>query len=146
MDALSPSLKAAHERRLAMQEALARLEDRLAAPSGSSEWRTEVGKALSALSTSFVDHVAEVESDDGLLADIREDAPRLAPAVERLERDHVEISSQILALASVLEAADVASIRETGLELMRAVVRHRQRGSDLVYEAYATDIGGQAGS
>lgn len=146
MDALSPQLKAAQQRRLAMQDALARLEDRLAAPSGSSEWRTEVGRALSALSTSFVDHVAEVEGDDGLLADIRQDVPRLASAVERLERDHVEISSQTLALAAVIDAADVASIREAGMELMRAVVRHRQRGSDLVYEAYATDIGGQAGS
>jgi ATP phosphoribosyltransferase regulatory subunit HisZ len=146
MDALSPSLKAAQQRRVAMQDALARLEDRLAAPSGSAEWRTEVGRALSALSTSFVDHVAEVEGDDGLLAELRHDVPRLAPGVERLERDHVEISSQMLALAAVLEAADVASIRESGLELMRALVRHRQRGSDLVYEAYATDIGGQSGS
>lgn len=129
-----------------MQDALATLEDRLASPSASPDWRTEVGKALSALSASFVDHVAEVEAEEGLLAAVVEDVPRLAPAVDRLQREHGEITNTILALAGVLEAADVDSIRESGLELMRAVVVHRQRGSDLVYEAYATDIGGQSGS
>jgi hypothetical protein len=28
-------------------------------------------------------------------------------------------------------------------DLLRELSRHRQRGADLVYEAYATDIGGE---
>jgi hypothetical protein len=33
--------------------------------------------------------------------------------------------------------------RRHALELMAALVRHRQRGADLVYEAYSVDIGGE---
>jgi hypothetical protein len=33
-------------------------------------------------------------------------------------------------------------VREDATRLMGHVIKHRQRGADLVYEAYATDIGG----
>jgi hypothetical protein len=49
-------------------------------------------------------------------------------------------------LAESLSGAEPDAIRERANELMRELVLHRQRGSDLVYEAYATDIGGQSGS
>ena len=43
-----------------------------------------------------------------------------------------------------LESADaVAARREAATELVGRIVRHRQRGADLIYEAYEVDIGGQ---
>ena len=33
-------------------------------------------------------------------------------------------------------------MREHGTTVLGRIVRHRQRGADLIYEAYATDIGG----
>ncbi len=128
-----------------MRDALARLEDELASPSASKEWRVDVGAALAGLRAAFAAHIEAVESDEGLLADIAEDVPRLTNVVELLERDHVEISQKIDDLVDSLGTVEIASIREQSLDLMRAVVLHRQRGSDLVYEAYATDIGGQSG-
>jgi len=36
----------------------------------------------------------------------------------------------------------VAGHREAINQLLALLARHRQRGSDLIYEAYAVDIGG----
>jgi hypothetical protein len=33
-------------------------------------------------------------------------------------------------------------VRERATALLVAVARHRQRGADLIYEAYAADLGG----
>ena len=38
---------------------------------------------------------------------------------------------------------DVDGVRRLGTALLGLLVRHRQRGSDLVYEAYELDIGGE---
>ena len=37
---------------------------------------------------------------------------------------------------------EVAAHREAATRLLDRLARHRQRGSDLIYEAYAVDIGG----
>ncbi len=42
-----------------------------------------------------------------------------------------------------LPGTRVDEIRRCGGELLRALSRHRQRGADLVYDAYETDIGGE---
>ena len=34
-------------------------------------------------------------------------------------------------------------VRNQALDLMTALMRHRQRGADLIYEAYQVDIGAQ---
>ena len=39
---------------------------------------------------------------------------------------------------------DVDRVRALGTALLGRLVRHRQRGSDLVFEAYQFDIGGEA--
>ena len=38
--------------------------------------------------------------------------------------------------------AEVEAHREACIRLLGRLVRHRQRTSDLIYEAYAVDIGG----
>jgi hypothetical protein len=146
MASLPTSFEAARQRRVALRDALGRLEDGLSGPAASGDWRAEVAAALSDLGSAFAAHVEAVEADEGLLAEITEDAPRLTAAAERLRRDHDDIPLQIEAVTKMLEAGESEAIREQAFELMRAVVRHRQRGSDIVYEAYATDIGGQGGS
>ena len=37
---------------------------------------------------------------------------------------------------------DVEQVRALGTSLLGRIVRHRQRGADLVYEAYEVDVGG----
>jgi hypothetical protein len=38
---------------------------------------------------------------------------------------------------------DVDTVRDRGTALLAQLARNRQRGSDLIYEAYASDIGGE---
>ncbi|HYU67411.1 MAG TPA: hypothetical protein VEK09_11695 [Jatrophihabitantaceae bacterium] len=37
----------------------------------------------------------------------------------------------------------VAQLRTRGIDLLTRLDKHRQRGADLVFEAYETDIGGE---
>ncbi len=52
------------------------------------------------------------------------------------------ISTDDAARPAGLGMEDVAALRDLGTSLLGRLVRHRQRGSDLVYEAYEFDIGG----
>jgi hypothetical protein len=118
-------------------------------------WVQKVSAALLALSGDFRDHVELTEGPDGLYGRVINSSPRLVHQVERLTQDHATLTglmSDLLALVgkaagqfargdSMLD--DLDGVRERGTALIAALVRHRQRGSDLVYEGYSLDIGGQ---
>jgi hypothetical protein len=131
---------------MAIRDSLSELEDRLAAAAASAGWRDDVISAYQQLRDAFLAHVEEVEGPDGILVDLVEAAPRVANTVALLEAEHVTITERMDALIDKVPTHPPAEIREESLELMRALVLHRQRGSDLVYEAYSTDLGGQSGS
>ena len=40
------------------------------------------------------------------------------------------------------DVSQVQDVREEALGLLQAIARHRQRGADLIYEAYSVDIEG----
>jgi hypothetical protein len=46
-------------------------------------------------------------------------------------------------LSEPIVSTDVEAVRELAIALLAKLSRHRQRGADLVYEAYQTDIGGE---
>ena len=76
-------------------------------------------------------------------------APRLSGAVNRLQHEHAEIAGALDEVDSRLNEpmsdadAWVEAIRDAAITLMGLLVRHRQRGADLVYEAYDVEIGGE---
>jgi hypothetical protein len=41
-----------------------------------------------------------------------------------------------------VDSAEPQALRDGLTDLLAELVRHRQRGADLVYEAYSVDIGG----
>jgi hypothetical protein len=54
------------------------------------------------------------------------------------------MKSTLLAVASEPGIAQyVDRVRELGTALLARLLRHRQRGSDLIYEAYQAEIGGE---
>jgi hypothetical protein len=109
--------------------------------------------ALMKLSDDFREHVEITEGADGLYTGVLATAPRLANAVTRLTNEHVrirELLDQALTVTDKLDGtggtddtAQVDDLRELGTRLIGALVRHRQRGADLVYEAFESDIGGE---
>ncbi|MBT9256491.1 hypothetical protein KMZ32_13760 [Phycicoccus sp. MAQZ13P-2] len=134
--------------RAELGESMAALDAALALPVGLGPvWRRRVRAALTELAHDLRDHVALTEAPDGLYADLRTRAPRLAHDVARQLDDHVEVVAEVERL---LEERDegladddaVRAHREAATQLLGRLVRHRQRGSDLVYAAYDVDLGG----
>jgi hypothetical protein len=144
-------------RRAELLESINALEQALAAPvpGGQMRWVQGVSTALLELSNDFHDHVELTEGAAGLYGRVIRTSPRLSHQVDRLTQDHaklIELIAELLTLVgkaagtfargdSMLGELDV--VRDRGTTLIGALVRHRQRGSDLMYEGYSVDIGGQ---
>ena len=136
-------------RRAELLESMRAVEQALSAPAPGREtrWAERVHVALVELAADFGEHVRRTEGPDGLYAELRKTAPRLAGAVARLTREHAAIDDEIDSLMAAAGAAgiepDVDRIRELGTALLARMIRHRQHGSDLIYEAYQAEIGGE---
>lgn len=139
-------LDSLRRRRAELRESMNELELALAAPvsSGQERWRDRVRAALDELCADFAAHVEITEGPDGLYQELLSDAPRLSGAVANLTKEHGEIRSLLDAAQGSLTGAgaDPEEVRDEGTALLGRLLRHRQRGSDLVYEAYEFDIGG----
>lgn len=105
-------------------------------------WRSGLVESLSALHGEFRTHIDLTEGPDGLYAAVLADAPRLTHQVYRLGREHRRVMAAIEALAGRLEASP-HRVRRLCRDLLGELARHRQRGADLLYEAYGIDIGGE---
>lgn len=132
-----------------LRESMSALEGALAAPTNAdrARWAQRVHVALVELSGDFREHVDITEGPNGLYRGILETSPRLSGAVARLSREHTLIRSQVDNLVARAMAPDlvddVERVRDLGTALLGRLVRHRQRGSDLVFDAYDFDIGGE---
>ena len=135
--------------RAGLRDSMSRLELALAAPATRDEarWLAAVHEALGGLAADFRVHIDFTEGPDGLYREVLDNAPRLAEAVTRLADEHVEIEEQLVDLLSSVGATevgvDVDAVRARSTSLLGRLVRHRQRGADLVYEAYEVDLGGE---
>jgi methylthioribose-1-phosphate isomerase len=154
MDANSPTperifLENLRRRRAELLESMRAVEQALSAPAPSREaaWAERVHVSLVELSADFRTHIEVTEGEDGLYSEVRTTAPRLSGAVARLTGEHAQISELLdgmLTRAAQPDAAeDVDTVRELGTALLSRLLRHRQRGSDLVFEAYQADVGGE---
>ena len=136
-------LERAREHRASLRAAMGEVELALAAPSPRREgqWRDELGVKLAALDQALDWHIAATEGEDGLLAEIAAAAPRFADRVERARRDHERLRAGIEQASDAMKAgAAVDELRDQVVVLLSELVRHRQRGSDLVFDAYNIHI------
>ena len=137
------------QRRAALVGTCSALEAALSAPVASARWPEGLGNALATLRATFDEHVTETESAGGTIEQLRERAPRLSDRIDKLVDQHVTIAADVERLMDRLDhipaertADENADIREQAFELLAAIVRHRQLGADLLYEAYDVDVGG----
>jgi hypothetical protein len=140
------TLTAARTQREALQRAMVRLEGAAAAPARHREgpWEAIVTEALHEVRRALAEHVHVAEGPDGLFNEIRGLHPRFEHRVHELAKDHIALADLIDRAASALQAADPLDIdacREAVTILLTRLMRHRQRGLDLVYEAYQLDVG-----
>jgi hypothetical protein len=147
----SDLLRLARAQRADLRKAMVRLERALArpAPGRVAEWSDLVHDELADLAATFERHIAVTEGDTGFLAEIAEHSPRLINAITRLIEEHgrirIELASTLDHIRRLTPTADdeaITAVREHVINLVADLVRHRQHGADLVYEAHAVDIGG----
>ena len=135
--------------RAELRESMSALEGALAAAAIADQdrWAQRVHVSLVELSGDLREHIDITEGPNGLYRDLLETSPRLSDAVAVLTREHVLIRGQVDGLLARVTTPDVIEdvdrIRDLGTALLGRLVRHRQRGSDLVFEAYEFDIGGE---
>jgi len=147
----TPALEAAALRRRELREALIAFEGALASPMRDRvTWHAEATDALEALGHAFEDHVAATEAPGGLYNEMREKSPHLRAKANRLREEHPAIIAALEEASSRLavppaDEADAEGIRDELQRLMGRLVKHRQHGADLVWDAYAIDIGDLGG-
>ncbi|HEU4544025.1 MAG TPA: hypothetical protein VFR23_23035 [Jiangellaceae bacterium] len=142
----------ARARRAQLLAAINALECALAVPARDPTWTTQVASGVDRLAQAFDAHVVATEGPEGMYADVLRNAPRLSFAVNQLVVEHADGRASIAALGKLVDDLSGAApdypadlierIREDGTQLLASLVRHRQRGADLVFEAYQHDIGG----
>lgn len=137
-------------RRAELREAMGHVERAVAAPVADrpEEWLTEVRARMAQLRDDFGEHLEVTQGPEGMYQDLQTTAPRLVSAVERLRKEHVTIGTSFEAIDGLLDAAatdraGIDPLRASVTELLGLLARHRQRGSDLVWEAYTYDLGGE---
>jgi hypothetical protein len=141
-------LDAVRRRRAELGESLKLLEQSLAAPAlgRAVAWGEQVNLAVAVMTADFREHVSVTEGPDGLHDAIVAGDLRLTNAVTALAAEHADITAGLVLLSEASEApvvpVDVVALCEQATRLLAQVVRHRQRGADLIYEAFETDIGG----
>ena len=153
MPARSPTndqaLEALRVRRAELRESMSALEQALAAPAPGrlDAWTERVHVALVELFSDFREHIAIAEGPNGVYRGVLSTTPRLSSEVARLTRDHAEINDLIDHLLDCVSAPrndGVDGVRDLGTALSVRLIRSRQASADLVYEAYQSDIGGEA--
>ena len=140
----------ASQQRERLRDALVAFEDALssAGPRRAAAWAEGVVQCILRVEAEFDNHIDFTEQADGLYDDILEAAPRLAHRVDQLRQEHNEITvalsdclTRVELVPNTAHADWVSARREECNALLGRLVRHRQRGADLVYEAYS-EVGG----
>lgn len=121
------------------------LEAAASSPVAMEGWLDQLSRSLEGLAKVFEDHVQMVEGDDGLLEEITELAPQLESGMEQMRTDHREIHTFLDNLKTAVKDAattpdGAGMIRGEVRALVSSLAEHRQRGADLVYDAYNVDI------
>jgi antitoxin (DNA-binding transcriptional repressor) of toxin-antitoxin stability system len=139
------SLRVARQHRAALLRKIQLFERAIAAPAADPHWRHRVRVRLGGLRAAFAEHVVVTEGPDGLYAELLEHAPRLARGVHVLIREHGAVVAAMSALQRWADLPETTAeqLRGWASDLLRELSRHRQRGADLVYQAYQLDIGGE---
>jgi hypothetical protein len=123
---------------------LQHMQHAIRTPVGDPAFEPGVIHAMAQLKAAFAEHVQVTEGPSGLYAGVLDDAPRLASYLNDLVGDHRSVWSALDELEGRLsDRHPPEAVLRHADRLIREVWQHRQRGADLLYEAYDTDLGGE---
>jgi len=147
---LTPTLEETARRRADLHHALVEVEKAISGPAAGREleWAEEVVRHLEDLGRTIQEHIEVTERPEGLYDEITQRAPRLSTKIVRLREEHPSMRDGTIAAIAKLQTTGVGDAwplneaRDDLQRLLGKIVRHRQLGADLVWEAYNLDIGG----
>jgi hypothetical protein len=147
---LTPTLEETARRRADLHHALIEVERAISSPAVGREadWAKDVVLRLEELGRTIDEHIEVTERPEGLYDEITHRAPRLAGKIDRLRDEHPAMRDGTIAVTAKLQTVGVGDAwpldeaRDDLQRLLGKIVRHRQLGADLVWEAYNLDIGG----
>jgi hypothetical protein len=147
---LTPTLEETARRRADLHAALVEVEQAISSPAVAREadWAKEVVRHLEELGRTIAEHIEVTERPEGLYDEITHRAPRLSTKIERLREEHPAMRDGTIEAISKLQTLGIGDAwpledaRDDLQRLLGRIVRHRQLGADLVWEAYNLDIGG----
>lgn len=134
-------VETARVRRHRLGDALVGLEGALARPSAAGDWLDGVREGMAELRLSLEEHIEVTEGSGGLLKEVVDVAPRLSNEVALIETEHQELLEALAkAETGIDESHEPGAVRQRAMAILSQLSLHRQRGADLVYEAYNVDI------
>ena len=147
---LTRAFQEAARRRADLRHALVDVERAISSPAAGrlQTWTGDVVKRLTLLRDSIDEHIEVTERSEGLYEEILHRAPRLSSQVDRLRAEHPALRTATADLIERLHSTSIGrdwpldEARDDAQRLLGKIVKHRQRGADLVWEAYNLDIGG----
>jgi hypothetical protein len=147
---MSRALAETAQRRADLRDALLQVEQATSRPAvgRESDWTKEVVLRLEGLAHAIEEHVEVTERPQGLYDEISAKAPHLSGKIDRLREEHPALRDGTADLLTRLQTSGIgehwplATARDDLQRLLGRLVRHRQLGADLVWEAYNLDIGG----
>lgn len=143
----SGALAGSRRDRASSLDALHEVERLAAAPApGRPEaWRDDLLGALEELGASIHEQRSASGAAGSLLSDLMSEAPRLASSVEELLEREQQVAERIdrliRRLADLVRSVAVGEVREELAVITREIRELRAWETDLVYEAYAVDLG-----
>ncbi len=143
------AMRSSRDDRARMLRAMSALESALAAGAVSRQvaWQRRVMAALRVLEDAMESQTKELDSGQGVLAMILEQAPRFERPVLQLRDHYADLVRQIQTLRKQFgstddrDAQNVAEIRQRLSWLLTAIRHFQARESDLLQDAFQVDIG-----
>jgi hypothetical protein len=147
---LTRAFQEAARRRADLHHALVDVERAISSPAAGrlETWTGDVMKRLTILLHTIEEHIQVTERPEGLYDEILHLAPRLSSQVDRLRWEHPTLRDGTAELIERLHSTAIGGgwpldeARDDAQRLLGKIVKHRQQGADLVWEAYNLDIGG----
>ena len=145
----SDPLHRVQTRRATLYHATLNLEHAMGSPTGDlRKWRSRTLTAAQQLAGRITEHTQQAEAPGEFLDMITTQAPHLINAAKKLEAERDNLTRHATDLVDMIERltptdkpSTADAIRQSALQLMGLLVRHRQQGADLVYLAYNQDLG-----
>lgn len=135
-----PTRDDVERRRRVLYDAMRDLEVAISRPSSSPGWSQNLLEILTPLLEALESHVAEVEGAGGLFEEVLMREPRMAHAIDMLKDGHSGLRAACSAAIESVDSDDKDLVRDRVNEVLFRLARHRQKGSELIYETYAVDI------